>query len=510
MNGIDNIKLKPSRSGGSAAMFAAVCLALLFVFFVPLPGKILDVLWVCSFCLSLGVSIICVAAQTSSDLMGFIPMMVAPMLLRLISQVAAARYVVRDEPAGTMVGGIGSVLGSHWPLGALMVCLVSALIVIGVIFLSCQKITLASKGYLEHIFPLKRMGIETDLRLGVINEEQANQLSRRIFLESRFFSGIGRVGLFMRLESVVYICVLLMSLIFWAANNAMSVSPDTKLLSGIVGPVIAMAMFTLIPAMIVAISCSALLGKETLALRTNEPESTSARHVKKVTIVTLDSESPQEEQFGSDLLLPKAGEYMVEFEPQSKTATAKQEPSVLEIACRNTKEYYEKLSRIICSVEEKLRVILLTSEKVNSLPVTVPINIAIRLSQKGQKVLLVDADPQRNAAANVFDLNPEVLKTKVVPSCLENLSVCSVAGEKLHRFLEKEKILGHFDTTLIYAPQIPKLKVSQGQPVKPGAFYFIDDKTDVADQRAVGQLAFCGWIGMVPSIQSVLEKKSSE
>ena len=505
MNGAKKIELKPSRSGGPVILFAAVSLTLFFSFIVPLPGKILDVLWICSFCLSLGVSIICIVAQSSSDLMGFIPMMVVPMVLRLVSLIAVASYVIRDEPAGTMIGVVGSALGTRWPLGVLMVCLLSALIVIAAIFLSCQKITLASKGYLGHVFPLKRMGIDTDLRLGVINEEQADQLSGRIVLEYRFFSGIGRVGLFMRIESVVYICVLLMCLMLWAAKNTMSMSPDSTLLSGIVGPVIAMAIFTLIPAMIVAISCSALLSKDTLALRSNDPEPSAGRHVKKVTIVALDSEGPQEELLSSDLLLPKAGEYVVEFEPEAKTAAAKEEPSVLEITCRNTKEYYEKLSGIICSVQEKLRVILLVSDKVNSLPVTVPINIAIRLSQKHQKVLLVDADPQRNAVANVFDLNPETLKTKVVPSCLESLSVCSVPEGRLPRFLQKEKILSHFDTTLIYVPQIPEFKAIPGQAAKPGAFYFIDDKTDVADQRAVEQLGFCGWIGMVPSIQSVLE-----
>jgi hypothetical protein len=218
--------------------------------------------------------------------------------------------------------------------------------------------------------------------------------------------------------------------------------------------------------------------------------------------VTLDS---KEEDVAVPEPLPKAGEYVVEFEPQRESVSVAKGPVIQDISCRNQKEYYEKLSRIICSAQEKLRVILLASEKLHSLPVTVPVNIAIRLSQKGQKVLLVDADPQRNAVANVFDLNPEVLKTKVVPSSLENLSVCSVPEGRLHRFLQKEKILSRFDTTLIYAPQVPEFKAVQGQAVKPGAFYFIDGKTDVADQRAVEQLAFCVWIGMVPSIQSVLK-----
>ena len=63
-------------------------------------------------------------------------------------------------------------------------------------------------------------------------------------------------------------------------------------------------------------------------------------------------------------------------------------------------------------------IIVLASDKVHSLPVTVAVNIAIRLAQKKQKVLLVDTDDERNAVAHVFDLNPEVHVQKKIQTQL--------------------------------------------------------------------------------------------
>ena len=514
MTNLNNIKLDRTCPAWSLprVIIIITCLSFLAAFLIPLPEKILDVLWVFLFCLSGAVTIICAAAQSSSDLIGFAPMISGLTLLRLIVQTGTARRIIQDEPAGILLGSVGSALASSWSLGAVLICLLMAVIVVVVVFVACQRITLASTGYCKRVFPLKRMGLETDLRLGVIDEDQANTLAQRVVAESRFFAGMNGTALLIRVEATVSIFILLGCLLVPAAGGSVDRPPGIESLTGISVPVVGLSVFTLIPALIVALACGALMGKDKLSLRTGEPgESATSMQAKTITVVALDGE-PEED---TELLNPDfvrhrdPQEKVVTFEPETSIPQDEKLPVSSDISCRNEKEYYEKLSDVICTINSRPRVVMLASDKVHSLPVTVAVNIAIRLAQKRQKVLLVDTDGGRNAVAKVFDLDPESMQKKVQPSSFENLSLCCVPGGKLPNFLRDDKILDRFGTTLIYTPHIPSVTAGKGgNPVRPGAFYFIDDQDPNAGQKAAEKLGFCSWLCLIPSIQSVLDTKS--
>lgn len=84
---------------------------------------------------------------------------------------------------------------------------------------------------------------------------------------------------------------------------------------------------------------------------------------------------------------------------------------------------YEK----IISLKSHDKSILLAGAGLEYLPVTIPVQTAVRLAQAGKKVLLIDLDTKRNAAARAFDLNENIVKNcispKPLPSPVENLSL---------------------------------------------------------------------------------------
>lgn len=514
MDGLHGIEQNLSRPSWSrpGVVFAVASLVLLTAFLIPFSEKALDILWVCSFCLSVAVTIICGAARSSSDLIGFVPLISGLSLLRLAAEAGTARRIIQDEPAGILLGLTGSALVSVGSLAAVLIFLLLAVIVIIVIFASCQRITLSVNGYLREVLPLKRMGITTDLQLGVIDEDHAYILARRIIAENRFFAGMNGTGLLMQAEAAVCIFILLACLVIPQAGNSAGQPSGIEFLNGVAPFVAGLSVFALVPALIVAVSCGVLMAKDTLALRTDNQGETATVPAKKITVVALDGDSEK----GIELLthdfarLTSSEEHIAEFEPAGSGVGAGPSSVSVDISCRNAKEYYEKLSEVICKIDSLPRVILLASDKVHSLPVTVAVNTAIRLAQKKQKVLLVDTDDARNAVAKVFDLDPALLQKKIQPSSLENLSVCCVPAEKLHLFLRKKEIFEHFRATLIYTPNVMMVKELQdGRVVKPGAFYFVEDSVPAAGQAAAEKLKFCNWLCLVPSIQSVLDSRVS-
>lgn len=487
---------------GTGVVFIAASLTLLCAFLVPVQEKFLDVLWVFCFCLSAGVTVICMGAKTSGDLVGFVPMLWAVSLLRLVAEGATVRHIIQEQPVGALLEFTGSVLAASWPLGAALISLLISILIGVVIFSACRRITLTANNYRENVLILRQMGIETDLRLGVIDDDQAALLNRRVVYEARFFAGINETGLLMRAEAAMSIFLLSACLVFSSVNQSLHQSTETALISHAAAAIVGLSAFAMIPALVVAAACGTLMGKDTLTLRKDDIRRHQRVPAKKITVVDLSARTEQ-----------KAAAFLPEKEKstgqgESKIIVSGRLPETADISSRNATEYYEKLSGVILTIATKPRVVLLASDEIHSLPVTVPVNIGIRLSQKNQKVLLVDADPERNAVGSVFDIDPETIQRKVVSSSLENLSVCSIPKEKLRRFLTQDKILERFETTLIYVPKIPEIQcVEEMRARNLGAFYFTDDENPDMRQRAAGKLGFCTWLCLIPSIQSVLEKK---
>jgi hypothetical protein len=115
-------------------------------------------------------------------------------------------------------------------------------------------------------------------------------------------------------------------------------------------------------------------------------------------------------------------------------------------------------------VSQQSRCLLLAGNSLESLPVTIPVNLAIKLAQSG-KCLLIDLDTKRDAISKVFDLNademPANLKVSSLETPVENLSVWPARN---FDFLKQMNLRGlldgankKYDHVLIYAPYLTTL-----------------------------------------------------
>lgn len=144
-----------------------------------------------------------------------------------------------------------------------------------------------------------------------------------------------------------------------------------------------------------------------------------------------------------------------------KTPTKKSPP-----ASKNKKKTvdYDHLITAIKKKNGRARSLLLAASSLNDLPVTVPVNAAIRLAET-HKCLLVDLDTKRNAIARVFDIEPACVNGNVqagsYPTSLENLYVWPAKNFEVHRQMNLRALLEgagkKYDYILIYAPYLTTL-----------------------------------------------------
>jgi hypothetical protein len=243
---------------------------------------------------------------------------------------------------------------------------------------------------------------------------------------------------------------------------------------------------------------------EALELMENEKQTAATEPA-----VTEPAEGPVEEPAAVEPVLETAGapaQAAETDEPAQAAArretTTPAEPAAVksdkeELTCRNAEAYYDKLSRTILAKETGCQQVLLAADTPADLPVTVAVNVAIRLAQRHKKVLLVDTDTARHALARVFDMDPQTLLKKAMPTCFEKLSVCNVPAEKLQKLMQKTEILRHFDVTLMYAPN------SSGLAIAPAAtlsgFYF-----SAGDTSPAGRPAICDSLETIAPVHSVI------
>lgn len=125
---------------------------------------------------------------------------------------------------------------------------------------------------------------------------------------------------------------------------------------------------------------------------------------------------------------------------------------------------YDSLLTGIEKLNGKAHCLLFAANSLKDLPVTVPVQIAVRLAQS-RKCLLIDMDLKRNAVAQVFGLDEtedsSTAAIRSLPTEFENLFVWPAAHFKRqgHMNIKQlvERAARQYDQVLIYAPYLTTL-----------------------------------------------------
>lgn len=135
-------------------------------------------------------------------------------------------------------------------------------------------------------------------------------------------------------------------------------------------------------------------------------------------------------------------------------------PSVLANNAAAGQPHTQNASDIILSLNGKGRCVLLAGSGIDALPITIPVNLAVELAKKNKKCLLIDLDTRRNAAAHVFDIEPDAIekttRPAALPTVIDNLYLWPARYFiRFNQFNIKtivQKAAAQYDIVLINAP----------------------------------------------------------
>jgi hypothetical protein len=564
INGTDkDMETVYSVRGG--ILFTQAAIVLFAGLLLPIPPVAIDVLLAVNLVFTTMLLFVVLVAREPADITSVPPVVIFVTLLRLGTNVAAAKSIILIANGGHILDWCGTRIYYGF---------ISIVIAVLLVFLICVLICKAATfirqkaiGYLAEIIPGRQATLQTEFQAGTLTYNQMLHAKNRIEKQIKFFAGMASVSSLLLCDGVIAFIITLAT-IFGATAlgilHASAITDGTQIFSPLA---LAIALTTAVPAAFVALALRLLIKKRFLLVLKVQSPAPHAIHVENrpmksqsleydipVAIAVSDPIIETVEEEPLTTAAPGGGESGEEEIQNSDNTELAQESELLQedtldkttgaIASEQTwledyeivkplpnelpdspvneimdvdidKAYTEQentefppaeqqsaLSQIApdgyeaSSVQEEVHLsleetepsaiaqffapppivrddyyydsilatigdkqkatILLAGESIAQLPVTIAVELVIRIIQLNKRCLLIDMDPSRNAIAIAFDVDSTSMQGKAVPTGIKNLWISpadnpdSPVAIKLSR--KVTNALRVFDYVVIYAP----------------------------------------------------------
>ena len=255
------------RNGAKDIGFAAGIIAILTVFFLPIPAFAIDIGLAFSIALAVVILMVSLWIQRPLDFSSFPTVLLVATLLRLSLNIATTRLILSNGPEGTnaagyIIGGFASLVMSGDFVIGLIVFAILITVNFVVITKGATRIAEVGARFTLDAIPGKQMAIDADLHAGVIDEKQAQARRRELEEESAFFGSMDGASKFVRGDAIAGLIILAVNIfggiVIGATRHNMPLSQAADVFTKLsVGD----GLVTQIPSLIVSLAAGLLVSK---------------------------------------------------------------------------------------------------------------------------------------------------------------------------------------------------------------------------------------------------------
>jgi flagellar biosynthesis protein FlhA len=247
--------------------FAAGIIAILAVFFLPIPSFMLDLGLAVSIAISVLILMIALWIQRPLDFSSFPTVLLVATLLRLSLNIATTRLILAHGAEGTSAAGFiidgfsRLVMSGDFVIG-LIVFVILVTVNFVVVTKGATRIAEVGARFTLDAIPGKQMAIDADLHAGVIDEKEAQKRRRELEEESAFFGSMDGASKFVRGDAIAGLIILAVNIfggiVIGATRHNMPLSQAADVFTKLsVGD----GLVSQIPALIVSLAAGLLVSK---------------------------------------------------------------------------------------------------------------------------------------------------------------------------------------------------------------------------------------------------------
>ncbi|WP_237477856.1 flagellar biosynthesis protein FlhA [Lichenibacterium dinghuense] len=201
------------RRGGRDVGFAIGIVAILSIFFLPIPSFMIDMGLAFSIALSVLILMVALWIERPLEFSAFPTVLLVATLLRLSLNIATTRLILSDgqegaNAAGFIIGGFSRlVMGGDFVIGLIVFAILLTINFV-VITKGATRIAEVGARFTLDAIPGKQMAIDADLSAGLINDKEAQRRRRELEEESAFFGSMDGASKFVRGDAVAGLIIL--------------------------------------------------------------------------------------------------------------------------------------------------------------------------------------------------------------------------------------------------------------------------------------------------------------
>ena len=212
-----NLTDKPRRSS-VASRFADIILvagvvSIIGLMILPLPVWLIDIL--VAFNITFGVLLLLTTlyVKTPLEFSAFPSILLVTTLFRLALSVATTRMILLDAHAGKIIQAFGTMVAG----GNLVVGIVVYIIIVVVQFIviakGAERVAEVAARFSLDSMPGKQLSIDSDLRSGLIDKDDARRRRRTLELESKLHGSLDGAMKFVKGDAIASIIIVIINLI---------------------------------------------------------------------------------------------------------------------------------------------------------------------------------------------------------------------------------------------------------------------------------------------------------
>nr|WP_218174253.1 type III secretion system export apparatus subunit SctV [Pseudomonas tolaasii] len=192
---------------------AVVVLAIVFIFIVPLPTWLVDILIALNICISCLLIVLALYLPGPLAFSSFPSILLLTTMFRLALSIATTRLILLEQDAGDIVEAFGNfVVGGNLAVG-LVIFMILTLVNFLVITKGSERVAEVAARFSLDAMPGKQMSIDSDLRAGLIDGIQARDKRDQLSRESQLFGAMDGAMKFVKGDAIAGLVIVLINLL---------------------------------------------------------------------------------------------------------------------------------------------------------------------------------------------------------------------------------------------------------------------------------------------------------
>jgi len=192
---------------------AVVVMAIVFIFIVPLPTWLVDILIALNICISCLLIVLALYLPGPLAFSSFPSILLLTTMFRLALSIATTRLILLEQDAGDIVEAFGNfVVGGNLAVG-MVIFLILTLVNFLVITKGSERVAEVAARFSLDAMPGKQMSIDSDLRAGLIDGGQARDKREQLSRESQLFGAMDGAMKFVKGDAVAGLIIVVVNLL---------------------------------------------------------------------------------------------------------------------------------------------------------------------------------------------------------------------------------------------------------------------------------------------------------